>query len=135
VGGLVQGYGAVVSTKTEPNEYSELALGVDRWAKEENLSPNPVIIAGMEAHYIIFYSSGVRVLGWYGTIFPDDESQIIYLVLLNIDRAHAHGQRVFMTRVWYYQEADGDPNLSFAARFIADHYSIVETNNMLLEVV
>jgi hypothetical protein len=75
------------------------------------------------------------VLGWYGTIFPDDESQITYLVLLNIDRAHAHGQRVFMTRLWYCQEADEDSSLSFAARFIANHYSIVETNDMLLEVI
>jgi hypothetical protein len=134
-GGLVQGYRVVASTKTEPNEYSELALGIDRWAKEENLSSNPVIIAGIEAHYIIFYASGVRVLGWYGTIFPDDESQIAYLVLLNIDRAHANGQRVFMTKIWYYEQAAGNPSLSFATSFIAEHYRIVETNDMLLEVI
>jgi hypothetical protein len=135
LGGLVQGYGVVASTKTEPNEYSVLALRIDRWAKEANLSLNPVIIAGIEAHYIIFYSSGVRVLGWYGTIFPGDELQIAYLVLLNIDRAHAHGQRVFMTRLWYYQEAHSDPSLSFAVRFITNHYKVVETNDILLEVI
>jgi hypothetical protein len=134
LGGLAQGYGTVSSTKIQPNQYSVLALKIARWATQRNITSNGMIIAGWETNYIIFYSHGVHVLGWYGTIFPEDESQIVYLVLLNIDRAHARGQRVFMTKVWYYQEVDSDPSLSFAAHFIADHYRIVETNEMLLEV-
>jgi hypothetical protein len=135
LGGLAQGYASVSSTKTQPNEYSTLAIRIDRWATQQNITSDGLIIAGWEANYIIFYSHGLHVLGWYGTIFPSDPAQITYLILLDIDRAHAHGQRVFMTNLWYTQEAESDPSLSFASHFIADHYRIVETNDMLLEVI
>jgi hypothetical protein len=135
IGGLLQGYGNVYSTKAEPNAYSTLAMQIDRWVTQENLTSGSVIIAGWETNYIVFYSPGVKVLGWYGSVFPTNQSQIVNLILLNVNRAHAQGQRVFMTKVWYYQEADGDPSLSFAGRIITNHYQVIEANDILLEVI
>ena len=68
--GLTQGYGAVAQMKTEPNEFSVLGIEINNWATKGNLSSNAVIIAGWETNYILFYSPGVKVLGWYGSVFP-----------------------------------------------------------------
>ena len=56
--------------KTEPNEFSVLGIEINNWATKGNLSSNVVIIAGWETNYILFYSPGVKVLGWYGSVFP-----------------------------------------------------------------
>jgi hypothetical protein len=135
VAGLLQGYGTVTQMKTNPNEFSTLGMEINDWATQENLSSKAVIIAGWETNYIIFYSPGVKVLGWYGSVFPSNSADITALVLINIFREQARHQRVFVTRIWYVQDASHDQRVAFAASVIASHFRVIRTNDMLFEVV
>ena len=135
MGGLTQGYGAVVELRMGPNEYSSAALAINQWVTEEGISSGILIISGWETHFIRFYSPGIKVVGWYGTLFPDTETQIASLVLNTITRAQANHERVFVTRLWYFQEASSDVRIALAASTVVRHFEIVETNEWLLEVV
>ena len=135
VAGLTQGYGVVAQIKTEPNEFSVLGIAINDWATKGNLSSNAVIIAGWETNYILFYSPGVKVLGWYGSVFPSTNADITSLVMINILRAQARHQRVFMTRVWYIEDAGQDERVAIAVSVIASHFRIVQTNDLLFEVL
>ncbi len=121
--------------KTEPNEFSVLGMAINDWATKGNLSSNAVIIAGWETNYILFYSPGVKVLGWYGSVFPSTSADITSLVMINILRAQARHQRVFMTRVWYIEDAGQDERVAIAVSVIASHFRIVQTNDLLFEVL
>jgi hypothetical protein len=133
--GLTQGYGAVAQIKTEPNEFSVLGIAINDWATKGNLSSNAVIIAGWETNYILFYSPGVKVLGWYGSVFPSTNADITSLVMINILREQARHHRVFMTRVWYIEDAGQDERVAIAVSVIASHFRIVRTNDLLFEVL
>jgi hypothetical protein len=134
-GGLVQSYGALAATRAIPNEYSMTGIAINQWANQQNASANVLIISGWETHFIRFYSPGTKVVGWYGTIFPDAEAQVTELVLNTINRAHANHQRVFMTHIWYFQDTTNDERIAFAASIVLQHYRIVEVNQWLLEIL
>lgn len=135
VGGMAQGYETVARMSVYPNEYAVAGMAINDWAASSNISSTVVIISAWETHYIRFYAPTVKVVGWYGTVFPDNQTQIELLVLNTINRAFLSHDRVFMTRLWYSLEATGDRRIAFAARMIADHYRIVEVNDLLLEIV
>jgi alcohol dehydrogenase YqhD (iron-dependent ADH family) len=112
-----------------------LGIAINDWATKGNLSSNAVIIAGWETNYILFYSPGVKVLGWYGSVFPSTNADITSLVMINILREQARHHRVFMTRVWYIEDAGQDERVAIAVSVIASHFRIVRTNDLLFEVL
>jgi hypothetical protein len=132
---LTQGYASVARMRDQPNEYAQLGIAMNVWAAKEDFSANTLIISGWEAHYVIFYTPKLRVVGWYGSLFPVETERIASLVLSTINQAHACQQRVFMTYIWYRQESTRDPSITQAVNVISTNFRIVQINAMLFEIL